>query len=81
MAKKVFLWLAVLSALGVTLAALIAPAPAFAGGRAAPTPTITPTPPPLLIAKVGSNTHLVIGALVLVVIILIGVALNVWRKK
>jgi len=79
MIKKLFLWLVVLSVLTVALAALEAPVPAFAGGRAASTPTITPTPLPP--AKVGSNAHLAVGALVLVVIILLGVALNLWRKK
>jgi hypothetical protein len=80
MIKKSMLWLAVGMVLVAALAALVAPVPVQAGGRAATvTPAITPTPIPP--AKVGSNAHLAVGALVLVVIILFGVGLNFRRKK
>ena len=79
MVKRLLLWLAIGSILAATLALLAAPSPTYAGGRAASTPTVTPTPLPP--AKVGSNAHLAIGALVLVVIILFGVGLNFRRKK
>jgi hypothetical protein len=80
MAKKLVLWLAVGAVLAAVLAAaLAAPAPAYADDQSAATPTITPAP--LTPAKVGSNAHLAIGALVLVVIILLGVGLNFRRKK
>jgi hypothetical protein len=79
MAKKLLLWLVVGAVLAAALAVLAAPAPAYAGDQTAATPTITPAP--LTPAKVGSNAHLAIGALVLVVIILLGVGLNFRRKK
>jgi len=75
MAKKLLLWLAV----GAVLAAMAVPAPAYAGDQPAATPTNTPAP--LTPAKVGSNAHLAIGALVLVVIILLGVGVNFRRRK
>jgi hypothetical protein len=81
MAKKMCLWLAVAAVLAVAVvAALAAPAPVQAGGRAATlTPSFTPTP--ISPAKVGSNAHLAIGAVVLVLIILFGIGLNFRRKK
>ena len=79
MAFKSILWLALLALLAGMLAAGLAPAPALAFGRTAP--ALTPTPLPIVPAKVGSNAHLAIGALVLVLIILFGVALNLRRKK
>jgi hypothetical protein len=79
MTQKMIVWLALLAMLATGLVALLVPAPVYAiqPGALTPTPTSIPISP----AKVGSNANLAIGALVLVVIILFGVALNVRRKK
>ncbi len=79
MVKKWPLWLVIGAIVVAMLIVISAPGSAYAGGRTAQTPTVTPTPLPA--AKIGSNAHLAIGALVLVVIILFGVGLNFWRKK
>ncbi len=79
MVNKLFFSLAMGLLLVGMLASMAAPVPTRAGGRTASTPTLTPTPLPP--AKVGSNSQLAIGALVLVVIILFGVGLSFWKKK
>lgn len=85
MVKKTFLPFMVIAILVVAFGGLAvfntaaAPIMVSAGWHAVPTPTVTLTP--LTPAKVGSNAHLAISALVLVLIILAGVALNIRRKK
>jgi len=71
--------LASLALVAVLLAALVPPAPVFADSQVGPTPTLTPLP--ILPARIGSNAHLVVGALVLVAIIIFGVVLNIRRRK
>jgi hypothetical protein len=86
MTTKMIIGLALLAFLAALFApdslfgadSLLAPH-AYAFSRAAPAPT--PTPLPILPAKVGSNAHLALGALALVLIILFGVALNLRGKN
>ncbi len=79
LARKWLAGLALLAVLTVFLAALVPPAPVYANSQVEPTPSLTPLP--ILPAKIGSNAHLVIGALVLVAIIIFGVVLNIRRRK
>ena len=79
MRKKLTLSLIGVALFAAVFVGLVVPGPALAGWHVAPTPT--PTPLPLLPAKIGSNAHLAIGAVVLVLIIFLGVAINIRRKK